>query len=223
MPRRAHCGRHRRGGATTRWHADRRAGRRTGQPLEPGSGTAGRIGERHLPSADTHRPHAPRFSEDRHGASRSPARPPSDSAHHGEGRLILLVPRSTGQPFEPGCRLEWPATLQGVEGREHRRPPPGGGVKPAAGHRHNRDRIVGRDRLLEEPISAGTELNFIGRPPGLGERPEEMARFRLDAPPGALAPRRTEEEVAVSPRISSTSVAESLQRSSVMRRRTRSS
>ena len=175
------------------------AGRRTGEPLEPGDGAAGRIGERHFPSADTHRPRPPRLPENGHGRVPFAGAPPGNSAHHDEGRLILLVSRSAGQPFEPRRRLEWPATLQGVERREHRRPSPRWGVKPTPGHRHNRDRIVGSDRLLEEPVRAGTELDFVGSPPGVGERPEEPARFRLDAPPGALASRRTEEKVAVAP------------------------
>jgi hypothetical protein len=70
-------------------------------------------------------------------------------------------------------------------------------VKPTTGHLYDRDGIPRSDRFFEEPIRAGPELEFVGRPTCGRQRSEETVRLRLDAPPGALAPRRTEEKIAI--------------------------
>jgi hypothetical protein len=70
-------------------------------------------------------------------------------------------------------------------------------VKPTTGHLHDRDGITRSDRFFEEPIRAGTELEFVGRPTCGRQRSEETVRLGLDAPPGALAPWRTKEKIAI--------------------------
>ena len=174
-------------------------GRGPGKPLQPGDRTSGRIVERHLAPADAHRsdPRRAGFLEDRDGRVPFSGTPPGDGSHHLQCRLILLPTGGTRQPFEPRGRLERPAALEGLKRGKHRGSPTGWRVEPTTGHLHDRDGITRSDRFFEEPIRAGAELQFVSRPTCGRQRPEEAVRLGLDAPPGALAPWRTEEKIAI--------------------------
>jgi len=70
-------------------------------------------------------------------------------------------------------------------------------VEPTTGHLHDRDEITRSDRFFEEPIRAGAKLQLISRSTCGRQGSEETVRLGLDAPPGALAPRWTEEKIAI--------------------------
>ena len=170
-----------------------------GKPLQPGDRASGRIVERQLAPPDAHRtdPRRAGLLEDRDGRLTFTGTPPGDGTHHRQRRLIFLPTGGARQPFEPRGRLERPAALEGLERGKHRGPPTGWRVKPTTGHLHDRDGIPRSDRFFEEPIRAGAELQLVGRPTCGRQRSEEAVCLGLDAPPGALAPRRTEEKIAI--------------------------